>query len=134
MAASLRKNPRLKPKSTTSEDPVLASYKSFLTGSQRDEDGTPYRERTVSAAPSTWTKIERTPISFNRAIERDNEPGNLGACSLAYYTRSLINNYIDSVDTTILRFTPWPYGKIIWEDAVKTWDIYTTALPYLRPD
>lgn len=103
-----------------------SSFSAFLSSSRVAPDGNIYAEATASAVRPRWATHSATALFFGDVVARteDRDPTGrpLGAGSLGWYARKLVNERLLDISPAVLRRVPWdPFGKQLWLDAVATW-------------
>lgn len=91
---------------------------SFLRGAQTAEDGTTFKETTFRLRRSTWAISGTTTLV--QALPDEPRERNYGAHTMEFYARKFLNARVGDFDRTVLHHIPWKFGRMLWEDAVKT--------------
>lgn len=90
----------------------------FLSQAKADADGNLFKETKIKSRRSTWAVSGTTTLT--RPLDYEPTPGNCGVQTLSFYARKVINDRTQDFDRKVLHHIPWKFGRIIWEDAVKT--------------
>lgn len=114
---SRRPKPNVLPK-----DPIISHYDRFLSNTRLDENGNPYMETSFSAQSNLpeWTRINRRRTAKNKQLIGD---AAAGAPTLKCLVRRFLNGRLDDLTVEALRGVEWSIMKVVWEDALLSYEL-----------